>query len=716
MKRILSYITISALAAVVLAGCSKDAKVNDGGRDGMEGMGCLVFNVTFDKPAATRAGEPAIPTDYSVKIANSEGYLYIYENVAQIPDKLWLLSGNDYSITVEGGTNTDCGWDTPYYKGTEPFTITAGQNTAVTVQAAIQNTLFSVAFDDTITTGLEDYSVTLFPVPDDSSKTLVFDKNNPEAVGYVMLADGQTTVDWAFNGNNGEITKSGTLEGLLGGKKYALTFTYTKSTGGFDLSFTVVETTVDLGHTIIISQRPRITADGFNFDETQRVGADYGFIATASSAIASITLSGSVFAGGYDLLDAGNDPVADYGVTVNRREDNNVAVSLTADLFEKMETGRNDVVITVTDSKGFQKALTFKVWVPGPSSLSAIARKDVWATHVHVRGIVGDITDDVRFGYRAGTVAWTYVDGDKLGDGEYYAKIGGLTPATAYEASLWVDGEMIGEPEGFTTETATPLPNGGFEEWHQNDKKVWYANAASADKFWDSGNEGTVTAPLIGKEANNITTGESGGRPGSTGSKYANLKSAYFGAFGIGAFAAGNIYSGDFIEARVSTNPSGRVKFGRPWPDGARPSALKVWYKATLGNVNYAKDGAPISKGDKDKFQILIALADSGLPYTIDTAKWETFINYESDTNVNPETGVTVGIVAHGDLVGTSDVGEWTSSIIPLKYHSLDRIPTHIIVTASASMYGDYFAGSTSSVLCIDDFELIYDDNITLKE
>ena len=45
---------------------------------------------------------------------------------------------------------------------------------------------------------------------------------------------------------------------------------------------------------------------------------------------------------------------------------------------------------------------------------------------------------------------------------------------------------------------------------------------------------------------------------------------------------------------------------------------------------------------------------------------------------------------------------------INLKYRDLTKKPTYILIVASASKYGDYFTGSTSSVLLIDEFELIY--------
>lgn len=341
------------------------------------------------------------------------------------------------------------------------------------------------------------------------------------------------------------------------------------------------------------------------------------------------------------------------------------------------------------------------------SGTNTVKRGDIWATFATVTAtIIDESAEDVKFGYREkGGEEWLYADAEPTAAYGYSVRITGLKPVTEYEVCVSVGDEFVGNPVDFTTDTAAPLPNGRFEDWHQDSRKVWYANAATASKFWDSGNEGTVTAPLVGKESNNITTGESGGRPGSTGAKYAQLKSSWFGAVGVGAFAAGNIYTGNFIEARVSANPSGRVEFGRPW-QGARPSAMNVWYKAVLGEVNYAKTGAPITKGEKDKFQIMIAFADSGFPYTIDTADWSTLVDYETDPR----------ILAYGSLVGSEDVENWTEHRIDIEYRSLDRIPTHIIVVVSASMYGDYFAGSTSSVLCIDDFELIYDDNVVVKE
>lgn len=52
---------------------------------------------------------------------------------------------------------------------------------------------------------------------------------------------------------------------------------------------------------------------------------------------------------------------------------------------------------------------------------------------------------------------------------------------------------------------------------------------------------------------------------------------------------------------------------------------------------------------------------------------------------------------------------------IDLVYKDLEKKPTHIIVVFSSSKYGDYFTGSTSSLLYLDDLELIYGDSPQVK-
>ena len=54
-------------------------------------------------------------------------------------------------------------------------------------------------------------------------------------------------------------------------------------------------------------------------------------------------------------------------------------------------------------------------------------------------------------------------------------------------------------------------------------------------------------------------------------------------------------------------------------------------------------------------------------------------------------------------------VTEYTPFTLELEYRDTDRIPTYIVIVASASKYGDYFTGGDGSVLFLDDFTLEYD-------
>lgn len=66
-------------------------------------------------------------------------------------------------------------------------------------------------------------------------------------------------------------------------------------------------------------------------------------------------------------------------------------------------------------------------------------------------------------------------------------------------------------------------------------------------------------------------------------------------------------------------------------------------------------------------------------------------------------------MVAYGELILKESRAEWTEFVIELDYVRTDVAPTHIMIVCSASRYGDYFTGSTKSVMYLDDFELLYD-------
>lgn len=691
MKRILRYIPATVLCAAMLAGCSEN------NADDRTGQGYLEFTVGFDGKTATRAETPG---NCTVKVATADGKIvYEYTDLADIPAKLWLTTG-DYIVVAEGGTKVVSGWDAPFYKGSETFTIKAGETTGVAVVCMLQNALFTVGFDASVTDPMSGYSVTLSPVADDDSHDLVFDDNNIGATGYVMPSKSLTSVGWSFTAEHvdyGTVAKIGTIA-IEARKKYELTFKYTSQTGIFDTDFTITvieEPVEEIPQNIAIFQRPKLTGVGFDLAKTQLPADSYEIAATASSEITGIVLTGSVFGGqGIDLL---SDDLTGTGVYTVSSKPNAISIFLTSALFDKLG-GSNEITITVTDAKGKTDSAKFKITASGIDPIAGA--KSIWATFANVSGtVLEEGTNNVRFAYRpSGGGEWEYLNGTETSAGKYTARIVGLLPSSAYEVALEVNGLLKGDPASFTTDAAPQLPNAGFEEYHITkagliikNKDFYHFYAQGGNKFWDTGNEGSTSV------GNSVTTSVADARPGSEGTRSAKLQSAYVAI----QFAAGNIYAGNYAG---TSGTNGKVNFGREFT--ARPSALTVWFKATPGTVDYAGSGAGLVKGDTDKYQIYVALTDWNGQHQVNTGEKGTFINYDT----NP------GIIAFGEISGSEMVGNWTKATINLKYRSLERVPKYIVVSACASMYGDYFTGSTTSVMYVDDFELVYDENIVLQD
>lgn len=254
------------------------------------------------------------------------------------------------------------------------------------------------------------------------------------------------------------------------------------------------------------------------------------------------------------------------------------------------------------------------------------------------------------------------------------------------------------------------LPNCGLEEWSTIDDII-YPYLADADPFWGTGNVGASVAGAT------LTDKNSDVRPGSEGIYSARLESMYANVAGIGKFAAGNIYTGTYVK-NVGTN--GVITFGRPFE--LRPTALRAWIKYNCGAVDRIKGlpaGSTLKEGDPDFGVIYIALGtwtkeeygvtterdgsqvmygNSSSPICIDTRYESSFFDpYSKD------------VVGYGELLLDYSIEDWTQVTIPINYVATDIRPTHIVVVFSSSRYGDYFTGSTKSVMFVDDVELLYD-------
>ena len=127
--------------------------------------------------------------------------------------------------------------------------------------------------------------------------------------------------------------------------------------------------------------------------------------------------------------------------------------------------------------------------------------------------------------------------------------------------------------------------------------------------------------------------------------------------------------------------------------------ALKGYFKYTSVEINKSNDEMKYLIGQPDTCQIFIALGDWSEPVEIRTKPSDRKLFDKNDPH----------IIAYADMYSGKSVTEYTPFTLELEYRDTDRIPTYIVVVASASKYGDYFTGGDGSVLFLDDFTLEYD-------
>lgn len=373
-------------------------------------------------------------------------------------------------------------------------------------------------------------------------------------------------------------------------------------------------------------------------------------------------------------------------------------------------TGGNVTVEVDPATKTYTFDIEFPLVVPDQPTL-AVSSANAWAKLVYLEGtmngnnVVEVDPTKVAFQYREKKADATDEDWIKVAstneNGTYKATITQLTPATAYESRL-VYGEentFTSEVKEFTTEIATLLPNGDFENWCTISSTVYPYGDNDDVHFWDTSNKGANTASTE-NPTDKVTT------PIVSGTYAAKLESKKV----IIAFAAASLYTGSF--GRVNGLSSATINFGQSFT--SRPIALHGYYQYTPQNINMGgnklPENATVSNGEPDQCAIYIALATKS--YTIDNGDSDTFIQYESDENI-----IAYGTIEDDNVTfGKDEVNGYTEFTIPLKYKSLTKKPTHIIVVCSSSKYGDYMAGGVGSTLYVDDFELVYDGEPSVQE
>lgn len=696
-------------------------------------------------------------------ISNGDGVIRKFNGLSTFPTGGERLTGGFYFAEAWAGDSVSASWTARYYKAAQDFSINGDVNLNLDLKLA--NVFASVVIDESIDKVLTDYKVTVYH----SRGSKTFEGKDTRVASFMMPTNWNAGEDdspkedvlkWKMTGT--EITgdlfvKEGVIDHVSAGHQYILTFSHKGSTpsigGAFigleikDLNlitqtnYIVQPPTIQRASGVSIT-RPILVPKGKQQDnvyvEIGAVGEFY--IVELSGQLVSSLLSdnGSVinFVGASEerlnLLESKGLTATGYNDGTFYDANKNLSsmrLTFTPELINNLDNGTYEVNIYVMDDgKGDNSDNPYKresratltiivseeiviVNIPDMEDYCLPEKRNVTPTSVRLTGIVTDESAEftgVGMQYRVrGADAWNRIEPVNVSraSDSYEFFIDGLQPNTTIEyRTVWTKAGNTAESASSvqTITTATnKIPNGDFEDWNTSNKATLMYNKTSM--FWDSGNHGSSTMNK------NVTSPDSNVKHG--GSYSAKLQSQFVGVAGIGKFAAGNAFVGEYLE---TSGTDGVLGWGRPFY--YKPKGLKGFVKYTPGTVKYTDSGAPdIVNGQSDKGIIYIALLTDDMNAQGDNsnanrAKYPVVVRTKASERqlFNPKGA---NVIAYGELVfdKATDGNAMVEFNIPLEYYESmkDENVCYLLLVCSASKGGDYFAGG-DSVMYLDDFELVY--------
>lgn len=657
-----------------------------------------------------------------VRIYSGETLVQKYQGIENLPAEIALANGT-YSVRVTAGDSVAASFEQRFFEGIKEFAIAKGETSTVEVNCGIANTVVAIAWDQSLQQVFkDDCQVTITS----ATGELVYSSANADVKGYFSLPEDNRKLTCKFSATTlggEEYVRTTELSDVKDATLYNLTYSYSSveqgPTGGAALQIQIDETPlVEEEHVITIKQRPVITCkDGeetaYDLDQPMylelKAQKDFYVRVATSSTLKSLIIHNEHFQewgfwNQFDMLylEGQDEKLKEFGISVSDKKQTLSGdvwtIQFAKELIAKMTANEGSVSTTIeaVDAKGKIRKV---VWNIVASSATVVTDEiipyEVWTSKATLRGTVTTALESVpKFRYRAkNTADWTTVEATRV-EKAFNKEITGLTPGTTYEYQA-MDGDKASSiTYEFTTETAFQPENAGFE-YVSGSCPLWiYGEGQSM--WWDSGNKGSSTA------SKNITTQD--GTIHVEGNYSLKLASTSI----VGTFAAGNVFSGKFLGTESLTK--GILGWGRPCT--SRPTALKVWVRYTPGSVT--TKGSHIENGSTDKGIIYVAVGDWKSSDTEYGAEWPVVVRTKGPSLFNPKD---VGTIGYGEHIFTENYGTDTETsmkeiTIPLDYEGYggyDRKPKSIIIVASASQYGDYYEGSSSSVMWLDDMELIYE-------
>lgn len=694
------------VAVMFTAACSK----SDDFAPEHEGKGA----VSFSFPVMRSAVSEEVYKMMKFRIYSHSGEektlvrLYTYDEIKDM--KMWLLAG-DYSIAIEGGVKSPASFTDIYYQGSTEFSLAAGEDKSVNVEARPKNTLIKVVFDSTVEQKMTAAQAIIaiddaFRVENITSGEVASLTYKQTAVGYYIIGEEETSFAWNFSGQvtskNSTVDKSGVYTpagGFKEGAMYTITFKYSDDLGGYvTMNVQVDDTIVDYDDVLVFKPEPQITGPALDVVTRVYAGMEslvYDVKAIADLKTLKIALGDQVltYTEGED-----NSAVEDYFTVEQTTEGSNLnwTVTLKDKLLTSVAAGSQKVALTAVDVEGVEGEVEAMLFGEGTYAMAVV---DAWNATAKLKAYVNDANASAaKIHYReSGTSEWQVAVATLSSDNVYEAMAEGIDGGRTYEYYLSYGNENKGVTATFKT-LGVQIPNGNMEEWSGDSPLLPYIST----QWWDTGNHGSST---LGK---NVTSNSTEHPASSTGQYSAFLKSQFVGIAGIGKFAAGNLFFGKYLE---TNGTNGVIGFGQPFSFDYKPKKLVVWYKGRVGTCDYG--GGGVSEGDSDKSVIYVWLCNWSGQHKVNTADSSTFINPQTTAQTAEGNVLAYGYWSR-EISGSDNGadGGWQRLEIPITYREGEGYtgvkPNYLVISCAASSYGDYFAGSTDSYMYVDDIEFVY--------
>lgn len=691
---------LSLLVVAGLVACKDDANATG------EGQLAMRMNIAMPHNGDAEQDTPDVLADSCrVRVYSNKGLVRYYKGLNNVPSELWLAAG-DYKVAAVTGDSVPATFGMGYYKGESNLTIEAGKTATVNLVCKVVNTLVTVEFTPALAEILTDYQVTV------SSKeaSLVYTAAHTDSIGYFILPANENTLNWTITGtktNGDSYSQQGIVPNVKPAMKYALTFDFNESQyveGGAYFNLKINESIIEKVDHIVIYKRPEIIGNEFDItapiiNETNS-GSETSVWINATSALSQLVVSGDNLqalglpGNSIDFVSATESSInqwhnagLSYRYDYDSSNDVSTAKLTFSEAFVKsLPEGVHEIKIKAADMHAKEWSETLCFTITNAVVLTEVPlRHEIWAKRATLRAsLLRETTDELMFQYRLkGASDWTDVSANR-NENILTAEVSGLLGGKTYEYRAVAGTMPSAVVVEFTTETEFVLPNGGFENWHK-DGKVWLVCGSNENVWWDTGNHGSATLNV------NITTQDTSIK--NSGNSSIKMQSQYVSLMGIGKFAAGNVFAGVYAG---TDGTNGILDLGRPCT--SRPSKMKGYIKYVTGTVDYSSTDL-LPKGATDIGNIYVAVGDWDVPVHV-TTKDQTVFSRDDEK-----------IIGFGEIVLTENTAG--DGLIPftidLDYRSTTRIPTYIVIVASASYYGDYFTGSSSSTMWLDDLELIYE-------